>query len=59
MATESMTDAFDLAQRTHKGSLVVLTESDSDTEKNDDVFDKDTRRSSIFDRPGFGHVAFR
>lgn len=58
MATDSMTDAFELAQRT-QGNLVVLTPSDSDTEVDDDVFNGERRRSSIFDRPGFGHVAFR
>jgi len=58
MTNESVTDAFDLAQH-NNGGLVVLTPTDSDVEPDDDIFNGERRRSSIFDRPGFGHVAFR
>ncbi|XP_059470535.1 pre-mRNA splicing regulator USH1G-like [Neocloeon triangulifer] len=60
MTTDSVTDAFDLAQRNQGGLVsIIATPSDSDPELDDDVSESGRRRSSLFDRPGFGSVAFR
>ncbi|XP_065341206.1 pre-mRNA splicing regulator USH1G-like [Cloeon dipterum] len=58
MTTDSVTDAFELAQRNQIGMVSVIA-SDSDTETDEEVIHPERRRSSLFNRPGFGTVAFR
>jgi hypothetical protein len=62
MPLESVTDAFELAQQTQQENVVVVSppiDSDSENEDPSEVYYKSRSRVSIFDRPGFGTVAFR